>query len=247
MQLLSRARREEIVTPAERDAHLGSGQDRAAAIAATNRAIRRTGLWVGSIGAAIGVLGMAAAAIVLQRFDGPDLVIIRQDPTTGELAQVPRPLDAAQGFTEATAQQHLRMVLDSCESYLWSTYGMNTSRCQLFLNPTQRSVYAHEVEQTNPESPVARLGRDGSMSVADRVTYEQVASARDGTQVWGMRYTKIIAKPGRPLECVPWTTVVTFRWRPDLKMAQEHRVINLGGMQISDRRSGPDLVRKPEC
>ncbi|MDO9711778.1 VirB8/TrbF family protein [Paracraurococcus lichenis] len=248
MQFLGRHGPTEAVAAAERDAHLAAGQDRARTIAETNRAIRRTGLWVGSIGSLIGVLGMAGMTIMAGRLaGGPERVFIERDPRTGELAQVPRPLEASGRFTDATIRQHLRLVLDHCEAYLYSTYLLNARRCQLFLTPQQQAVHAREVEQTNPDSPIARQGRDGSISVADRVTYEQVAAARDGTQVWGMRYIKVFAQPGRPIECLSWTTVVTFRWRPDLRMADEHRVINLGGMQISDRRSGPDPVRKPEC
>ena len=47
-------------------------------------------------------------------------------------------------------------------------------------------------------------------------------AARDGTQVWGMRYVKVFARPGRPIECLPWTTVATFRWRPDLRRRPRH-------------------------
>ena len=248
VQFLARRTPADPVQAADRDAHIAAGQDRAAAIAETNRAIRRTGLWAGGIGAAIGLLGIAGMVVMAQTLaGGPERVFIERDPRSGELAQMPRPLEAAARFTEATVRQHLRMVLDHCEAYLYATYLLNARRCQLFLTPQQQAVHAREVEQTNPDSPIARYGRDGSVSVADRVTYEQVAAARDGTQVWGMRYVKVFARPGRPIECLPWTTVATFRWRPDLRMADEHRVINLGGMQISDRRSGPDPVRKPEC
>jgi type IV secretory pathway component VirB8 len=248
LTLIGRKPQAETISPNDLDQHIATGPDRARAIAETNRAIRRTGLWVGGVGATIGVLGIAGMTILANSLaGGPERVFIERDPRTGELAQVARAIDAPAKFEEGTVKQHLRMVLDNCEAYLFSNYLLNVQRCQLFLTPQQQSVFAKEVEQTTPDSPIAKYGRDGSMSVADRVTYERIASARDGTQVWGMRYVKVFARPGKPVECLPWTTVVTFRWRPELKMTDEYRVINLGGMQISDRHSGPDPVRKPEC
>ena len=72
-------------------------------------------------------------------------------------------------------------------------------------------------------------------------------SGRDGTHIWRMNFTKVIAEAGQRPQCVPWQARVTFRWRPDLRMSEADRLVNLGGMQIIDRYSTQDVVRRPEC
>ena len=105
VQLLGRRAPAAPVQAADRDAHVAGGQDHAAAIAETNRAIRRTGFWAGGLGGLIGVLGIAGMVVMAQSLaGGPERVFIERDPRTGELAQVPRPLEASARFTEATVK-----------------------------------------------------------------------------------------------------------------------------------------------
>lgn len=237
----------EALTAEAKAAHLRASRERADDIAATNRAFRRAGWWVGAAGAAVGLAGMASATATILQWRPADPVYAWIDPRTGEIKPAPRAIDAVQHFTEGTARQHLRMYLDYCEAYLFQTARMTSTRCQLFLSPAQRERFVAWFNAGNPESPQARFGRTGSASIADNVGYTLVGTGRDGAQVWQMTFTKVIAEQNQRPQCVPWISTVTFQWRPDLKMSEADRAINLAGMQVVERRSTQDAVRRPEC
>lgn len=237
----------EALTAQEKVEHLSNALNRAEQILETNRAVRRFGFWVGGAGLIAGLLGLASASVIHLTFKHPEPVFVERNPVTGELTQAARAIDAPLKFSEGTIKQHLGGYLDNCETYRWQSVSETTRRCQLFLAPTERAKFAAQYDAYNPEGPIQQLGRDGTISVADGVTMEEIATGRDGVKIWGMRFTKVIAARGKAVVCQPWTVRVTFQWRPDLAMSEENRRVNLGGMQILDRSTGPDLVRRQGC
>lgn len=228
---------------------LNRSLERAVELAHTNKALRQVGFAVGAIGALIGVMGfgVGSAALVKVLWQEPETIYVKEDADTGELRRLARPLEAVASFKDGTIRQHLRLYIDNCETYRYQVLNEATNRCQLFLAPNERLAYAKAMDQTNPDSPIARFGREGTVSVADDVTMERVATGRQGVEVWNLRFTKVLAERGKPPVCVPWTVMVTFRWRPELKMSETNRTINLGGMQIDSRTSGEDTVRRRGC
>lgn len=224
--------------------HLKKAGDRAQDIAATNRAFRTGGWVVGGIGAAIGLLGIAAVAITVATHQPQPPVFIPLAPS-GALLPAMKALEATTRFTDATARQHLRAYVDNCEAYAYQTANLTKTRCLLFFTPKQQDQYVEWY--SNGTEGLGRFGRDGQASIADQISYLPLGKGADGTEVWSVSFTKIEFPRRGEVRCRPWQVRVTFQWHPEYKMTDEDRNVNLGGMQIMDRISTPDPARPEGC
>ena len=231
------------LTPAEAATVVGNGPARADHLIETSRSLRRAGWWVGGTGAGIGLLGMAAACAVVFGWSPPPPEFVLVDRQTREVFQPVKAADAPSLFSEDTARSYLRQFVEYCEEYRFETAKMKSERCSLFLSPEQQARYAKWFAES-ADGPIKRFGYGGS-ATADRLGFSKDGVGRGKTEVWWVRFNKV-ETVDRTTTCHPWIMQVQFRWRPELRMSQEDRSINLAGFQAIHFNSQPDPGRK-EC
>ncbi|MCB4824169.1 MULTISPECIES: type IV secretion system protein [Roseomonadaceae] len=239
----------EPLSPEAAQQFLADAAARADEVRRTGLAFRRAGWIAGAFGALLGLAGVGVAATVVLRAEPARLDFALLDRETGEVSPTLAARDAPRAFTDHTARQYLRRFVEACDGYAPTpnptTLQRDLHRCAILLTEPMQERFRASVARSNPESPLATLGRSGVRTTEGFRYFKYPSEGR--TQTWRVQYTRVETRVGAGGPGVttrtPMTAMVNFQWRPELPQLAEDRDWNTAGMQVVTYSIEPDTGR----
>jgi type IV secretion system protein VirB8 len=228
--------RARALSAAEKEAHFAEAQSYAAEMTEMARAARRAGWIVGSIGVAIGVVGVvcAATAFPLKR---TQVQFIEVDRSTGYVGPSLGPTDAPRLFNQQTADHYLRDYIEAREGYVPETDDLMFHKAAIMSAPDEQVRYA--AWRKSPLSSANVLGRTGYVRV-ENFHMSLLGKGTAKTLVYLVRFDRVEVRGGQVEPMQPWSATVQFQWHPELPMNAQDRLLNSAGMQVIAYQAQPD-------
>ena len=223
----------EPLTSEMREQHYAAAQSFAGELAQTGRAYRRTGYVVGIGGAAIGVLGMACAALAFLQ-PVPPQHYIEVDSSTGWTGETVGPQDAPKLFNDRVIESALRSYIEDREAFVPETDDLAFHRVAIKSTPDEQTRYAlkHDPRRSPDTAPFAVYGRSGFSRVDNFHMTKRGVDKKTHTFDYVVHFFKTEAKQGQVSIPKPWTAEMQFQFHPELPMSQPDRLLNETGLQV---------------
>ena len=201
------------------------------------RACRRTarlGFLAGVAGVLVGLAGVAAAASVLPLKTVLPLVF-RVDNATGVVERVFDVQGGEMAASEATRRYFLWQYVRYRQGYAPAEAQASFEAVSLLSAPAVQQAYAAEFRGSNPESPQARLGHDGSARL------RWVSTAFLGPNLAQVRFVQLERKGGADLPPRRMVATIAFDFVPG---ALDGAVINVNplGFLVTSYHADPEVV-----
>lgn len=193
-----------------------------------DRRIARLGFTVGGIGAAIGLLGVIAAASLAPLKTVIPLVF-RVDNTTGAVERVYDVQGGQMAAQEAEKRFFLWQYVRLRQSYAAPEAETSFNAVALMSSPQVQNEYAAAFKGTNPNSPQVQLGKDGSATV------RWVSTSFLGPKLAQVRFVQLGSKAGAELPPQRMVATIAFDFAPGQLSSSAMNVNPLGFIVTSYR------------
>jgi type IV secretion system protein VirB8 len=238
MNALSKAApwRARALTAEEKEAHFADVRSYAAEMTEMARAARQVGWIVGSVGVAVGVVGVGCAATAFP-LKHTEVQFIEVDRSTGYVGPSLGPSDAPKLFSQQTADHYLRDYVEAREGYVPETDDLMFHKAAIMSAPDEQVRYA--AWRKSPLSSANVLGHTGYVRV-ENFHMSLLGKGSAKTQVYLVRFDRVEVRGGQVEPTQPWSATVQFQWHPELPMNAQDRLLNSAGMQVIAYQSQPD-------
>ncbi|KND61523.1 Inner membrane protein forms channel for type IV secretion of T-DNA complex, VirB8 [Candidatus Burkholderia verschuerenii] len=174
---------------------------------ARDRKAARAGFTVGAIGAAIGVMGVAAV-LALTPLKTVIPLVFRVDRTTGAVERVYDVRGGKMEVGEAEKRFFLWQYVLHRQTYTAAEAESNFNAVALMSSPQVQQEYANGFKGTNPNSPQVLLGQDGTATV------RWVSTSFLGPKLAQVRFMQFVSKAVAPLPAQRMVATIAFDFAP---------------------------------
>lgn len=214
--------------PAMLDAYFGQVASYEASERARDRKLVRLGLTIGGVGAAIGVMGVAAV-IALAPLKTVVPLVFRVDKATGSVERVydvrGGPMDVGDAEKRFFLWQYVRLR----QSYTAAEAESSFNAVTLMSSLAVQKEYSDGFKGTNPNSPQVLLGQDGNATV------RWVSTSFLGPKLAQVRFVQMATKQGVALPPQQMVATIAFDFAPGQVSAAALNVNPLGFIVTSYR------------
>ena len=220
------------------DAFYKANQENREAAEKNRRATARNTTILSIGGIVIGLLGMLSATIThIKTPVAEPPKYIPFDSRTAWFGEATNARDLPKLYTANTREAALRTFIIACESYIPQTWAsIDYHSCALFSTPAeQRRREALNGMKDSPEYPPNMFKNGWAMpDVFPKTGFVKTGeTGTDPTKVYESRVRYQRTELSSTVSTENWyTAIVTFTFRPDLKMSDEDRRINPTGLQV---------------
>lgn len=158
------------------------------------------------------------------------------DRQTGYTTMLDPARPATFGSDEALKRSMLVQYVVGREGFSFAQVRGDYRRVMSWSGGVARASYARDMAATNPDSPVARYGRNTQVEIYPK----SVSDLADGSAM--VRFDLVeTGQDGRASAPIPYAAVVTYRFQPRA-MSVEERFINPLGFEVTRYRRDPEAV-----
>jgi type IV secretion system protein VirB8 len=195
---------------------------------ARDRKTARAGFAIGAIGAAIGVMGIAAV-MMLAPLKTVIPLVFRVDKTTGAVDRIYDVRGGKMPVREAEKRFCLWQYVRYRQTYTAAEAETNFNAVALMSSPQVQQDYAAGFKGTNQNSPQVLLGQDGNATV------RWVSTSFLGPKLAQVRFIQLTRKAGAPLPAQRMVATIAFDFAPGQLTASAINVNPLGFIVTSYR------------
>lgn len=203
-----------------------------------NQERSRAGWWVGGIGAAIGLIGVASAAVMAANF-APVARFTVIDESSGTVRKSFGAKDAPDLFTDRVTRRYLTEYVELRERFVWQIDNEADHRVKIMSSPAEQARYAADRAK---ESPMSRYGLNGYARVTKFVNFQLRSKGKDKTFEYDVQFVKseVLASNLTAAVTTRMTARIVFQFHPELKMADQDRLHNEAGLMVISYSANPD-------
>jgi type IV secretion system protein VirB8 len=214
--------------PAVLDAYFGQVASYEASERARDRRAAQFGYAVGAIGAAIGLMGVAAV-LALTPLKTVIPLVFRVDRTSGAVERIYDVRGGPMEVGDAEKRFFLWQYVRLRQIYTAAEAETNFNGVTLMSSPVVQSEYAAGFKGTNPNSPQVVLGQDGNATV------RWVSTSFLGPRLAQVRFVQMASKQGVALPPQQMVATIAFDFAPGQVSAAALNVNPLGFIVTSYR------------
>lgn len=214
--------------PAILDAYYSQVASYAASERDRNRNVARLGFTVGGIGAAVGLMGVAAVIALLPLKTVVPLAF-RVDRTTGAVERVYDVRGGKMEVQDAEKRFFLWQYVRLRQTYSAAEAESSFNGVTLMSSPVVQNEYAAGFKGTNPNSPQVILGQDGNATV------RWISTSFLGPKLAQVRFVQMASKQGVALPPQQMVATIAFDFAPGQIGAAALNVNPLGFIVTSYR------------
>ena len=205
---------------------------------AYNRERSRAGWWIGGIGAAIGVLGVAAATTVAI-YAKPVRIYTEIDDAAGLIRDSYGAKDAPDHFNERVINHYLSEYVGLRERFVWQMDPETDHRVKVMSAPAEQQRYQADRDKNNPAD---RYGMTGYARVTHYTAFTQRAKGKDKTLEYDVQFIKseLLASDNGQIKTSHMTARIVFQMHPELLMNDQDRLDNEAGLMVISYNSAAD-------
>ncbi len=198
------------------------------------RSRRRAWLIVWVLATIAALEAFALIALVPLKTVVPYTILV--DRQTGYTTMLDPAKPATLGSDEALKRSMLVQYVVAREGFSFAEVRGDYRKVMSWSDGVARASYARDMAATNPDSPVARYGRNNQVTIYPK----SVSDLSDGSAM--VRYDQVeTGADGRASAPIPYAAVVTYRFQPRA-MSVEERFINPLGFEVTRYRRDPEAV-----
>lgn len=203
-----------------------------------NRERSRAGWWVGGIGAAIGVLGLATA-VVTAIYHKPVVRYTEIDDAAGVVRQSFGATDAPDHFNDRVVQHYLAEFVKVRERFIWQMDPEADHQVKLMSSPDEQVRFAADRAK---ENAATKYGMTGYARVTRFVAFTLRGKGKDKTLEYDVQFVKgelLANNLARPVE-TRMTARIVFQFHPELPMNDQDRLSNEAGLMVLSYNASAD-------
>ena len=197
---------------------------------AYNKERSNAGWWIGGIGAAIGVLGVAAAAIVAVSHQ-PQVQYREIEDASGTIRASFGAKDAPDHFSERVIKHYLSEYVGLRERFVWAIDPETDRRIKLMSSPAEQARYAADREH---DAPGTKYGVNGYSRIIRFIAMTLRGKGKDKTFEYDVQFVKgelLSSNPNSPVE-TRMTARIVVQFHPEIEMSQQDRYDNEAGLYV---------------
>lgn len=158
------------------------------------------------------------------------------DRQTGYTTMLDPAKPATLGGDEALKRSMLVQYVVAREEFSFAQVRGDYRKVMSWSGGVARAAYARDMAATNPDSPVARYGRNAQVEIYPK----SVSDLSEGSAM--VRFDLVeTGQDGRASAPIPYAAVVTYRFQPRA-MSVEERFLNPLGFEVTRYRRDPEAV-----
>jgi type IV secretion system protein VirB8 len=203
-----------------------------------NRERSRAGWWIGGIGAAIGVIGVCAAAIVAATHT-PQVRYTEIDDASGVIRPSFGAKDAPEHFNDRVVRHYLAEYVSLRERFVWAMDPETDHRVKIMSAPDEQRRYEADRDK---QSPAVRYGMSGYSRVTHFTAFTPRAKGKDKTYEYDVQFVKseiLASNPNAPT-VTRMTARIIFQFHPEITMNDQDRLDNEAGLMVMSYNATAD-------